>query len=78
MTTTTYCPTCHGSGSVPTGGVAFGSAVSMSWGDCKTCGGTGTHVECDRCLGTGIDLEAPVNLASPPPCPCCHAQPVAA
>ena len=71
-TTDDVCPSCRGRGETPTGLYAGFSRVSMAWEVCRTCDGTGVHHECERCLDTGIDLEAPVNVAQPPACPCCH------
>ena len=75
-TTPATCERCHGHGEVPTGHVnLYGTACYMP---CADCNGRGFVRICDRCLDTGIDLEAPVNLANPPQCPCRKPQPVAA
>ena len=64
------CEHCDGRGEVPTGYVnLYGTACYMI---CADCDGRGFTRNCERCCDTGIDLEAPVNLASPPPCPCCR------
>ena len=72
------CPTCAGTGTTPSGHVNIWGPVH---GACRACKGEGmvaVTITCERCLNTGIDLEAPVNVANPPQCPCCQPQPVAA
>ena len=81
MTTYEICPTCRGRKEVPGGVAHLAGAQACAWAQCRECDGSGVvpvTVDCGRCLDSGIDLEAPVNLASPPPCPVCHTQKEAA
>lgn len=80
MTTTTHihyesCDYCRGTGERPGGASYLAGAQACAWGVCIFCNGEGmvpVDYGCPACCDTGIDLEAPVNLASPPPCPCCQ------
>ena len=75
-TTPATSETCHGHGEVPTGYITLYGALSYQ--PCDDCNGRGYVRNCDRCCDTGIDLEAPVNLANPPQCPCCQTEQEAA
>lgn len=70
------CSECHGLGEVVTGESHLAGACAAAWGTCPACHGTKIEAvgiyACATCLDTGIDLEAPVNLDTPPICPTCH------
>ena len=75
MTTYDVCERCAGRGEVPGGVAHLAGAQACAWAECSTCNGSGVvpvTVDCEHCWGSGIDLEAPVDLASPPPCPDCQ------
>ena len=60
MPTKTLCPKCHGQRTTYCGdcrGTGKKSIAGITFGDCKTCGGTGRR-RCDVCGGTG-EVEPP-------------------
>lgn len=73
---TTYCPTCHGLGEIPSGGQTMTSATSMSWGTCPDCHGAGVAYDCPACCDTGVNVYADdFDPAHPAPCQHCHPTP---